>query len=254
MKIAAILVLSLILFFNNLGGTALWDPDEPRQAIMAREMIERGDYIHPYLNGAPYLEKPPLYPWLIIMVSKIKGRVDEFSSRLPAAISATILLFITYFLGSMLVDKYSGLLSALILATNYQFLSNARESVMDMTFALFIALTIFFNVLAIKGNKRFTFILSFIPASLGILTKGPAALAIPALVTFFYLISQKKVKRYLLPFIGGCVLACIISSIWFLLAGKAYFQEFILRQNITRYTNAFDHKESLFLLFPQIIF
>jgi len=254
MKIAAIFVLSLFLFFNNLGSTALWDPDEPRQAIMAREMIQRGDYIHPYLNGIPYLEKPPFYPWMIIIASKIKGKVDEFSSRLPAAISATMLLFITYYLGCIIVDNYTGFLSALILATNYQFLSNARESVMDMTFALFIGLTILCNFLAIKKNKRALFIISFIPASLGILTKGPAGLAIPALTTFFYLISQKKLKKYFFSFVAGCILACLIASIWFFLAGEEYFREFILRQNITRYTKAFDHKESYFYYFHKLFF
>ncbi|MCX7966784.1 MAG: glycosyltransferase family 39 protein [Syntrophorhabdaceae bacterium] len=254
MKIIIILFMAYVLFFHNLGGIALWDPDEPRQAIMAREMIERNDYIHPYLNGKPYLEKPPFYPWMIIIASKIKGKVDEFSSRVPAAISATLLLVTTYFLGSMLVNSYTGFLSAAILSTNYQFLSNARESVMDMTFAFFIGLTIFCNFFAIKNNKKFAFILSFIPASFGILTKGPAALVIPAMTTFFYLISEKKLKRYLLPFVGGCIVSCVIASIWFFLAGDEYFREFILRQNITRYTNAFDHIESPLYYFHKLFF
>ena len=62
MRILTILALAFVLFFLHLGDTSLWDPDEPRQAIMAHEMMDRGDYIHPYLNGGPYLEKPPLYP------------------------------------------------------------------------------------------------------------------------------------------------------------------------------------------------
>jgi len=254
MKIFIILCLSYLLFFNNLGGVALWDPDEPRQAIMAREMMERQDYIHPYLNGRPYLEKPPFYPWMIIVASTIKGKVDEVTSRIPAAISATLLLLITYSLGSMLVDRYCGLLSAIILATNYQFLSNARESVMDMTFAFFIGLTIFLNYIFIKKDRPFMFVLSFIPAALGILTKGPAGLAIPAITTFFYLISQKRLKRFFLPFVAGCIVSSALASIWFFLAGDEYFREFIFRQNITRYTNAFDHIESSLYYFHKLFF
>jgi len=254
MKIFIILCLSYLLFFNNLGGVALWDPDEPRQAIMAREMMERQDYIHPYLNGRPYLEKPPFYPWMIIVASKIKGKVDEVTSRIPAAVSATLLLLITYSLGSMLVDRYCGLLSAIILATNYQFLSNARESVMDMTFAFFIGLTVSLNYISIKKDRPFMFVLSFIPAALGILTKGPAGLAIPAITTFFYLISQKRFKRFFLPLVAGCILSSALASIWFLLAGDEYFREFIFRQNITRYTNAFDHIESSLYYFHKLFF
>ena len=144
-KVFILLCLTGLLFFYNLGATALWDPDEPRQAIMAREMMERNDYVHPYLNGKPYLEKPPFYPWMIMAVSKATGALNEFSSRVPAAASATILVLVTFMLGSVLLDAQGGLIGAAILATNYQFLSNARESVMDMTFAFFIGLTIYLS-------------------------------------------------------------------------------------------------------------
>lgn len=253
-KIVIILSLAYLLFFNNLGGIDLWDPDEPRQAIMAREMMERGDYIHPYLNGQPYLEKPPAYPWMIIAAARLKGRLDEFTSRIPAAVSATLLLLITYSLGTMLVDRQCGLLSAIILATNYQFLSIARESVMDMSFALFIGLTIYLNYIAIRKDRISMFVLSFIPASIGILTKGPAGLAIPGITTFFYLISQKKLKRFIIPLVAGCIISAGLASIWFFLAGEEYFREFIFRQNITRYTHAFDHIESSLYYFHKLFF
>ena len=61
MRILTVLLIAYALFVHNLGNISLWDPDEPRQAIMAREMMDRSDYIHPYLNGIPYAEKPPLF-------------------------------------------------------------------------------------------------------------------------------------------------------------------------------------------------
>jgi 4-amino-4-deoxy-L-arabinose transferase-like glycosyltransferase len=253
-KIFVILALSYILFFLNLGATSLWDPDEPRQAIMAREMMERNDFVHPYLNGREYLEKPPLYPWMIIIASKATGRLDEFSSRVPAAISATLLLIITFLLGRRFGDGESGLLSAIVLATNYQFLSNARESIMDMTFAFFIGLTIFFNYLALARGRKWLFALSFLPASLAIVTKGPAGLVIPAGVIFICLLIRKEMKGFILPLILGCFLSLGLASIWFLLAGDAYIREFILRQNITRYMNAFDHMESFLYYLHKIFF
>jgi len=253
-KIFVILALCYILFFLNLGATSLWDPDEPRQAIMAREMMERDDFVHPYLNGREYLEKPPFYPWMIIITSKITGKLDEFSSRLPAALSATLLLIITFLLGRRFGDEESGLFSAIALAANYQFLSNARESVMDMTFAFFIGLTVFLNYLALTKERRWLFVLSFLPASLAILTKGPAGLVIPAGVIFICLIIRKEIKKFVLPLALGCFLSLGLASIWFFLAGDAYIKEFILRQNITRYTNAFDHMESLLYYLHKIFF
>jgi 4-amino-4-deoxy-L-arabinose transferase-like glycosyltransferase len=254
MKAIVIILTCCILFIQNLGGIALWDPDEPRQAIMAREMMDRKDYIHPYLNGQPYLEKPPLYPWMIIAASKFRGTVSEFSSRLPAALSATLLVIVTYYLGCSLANPLTGFFSALILALNYQFLSNARESVMDMTFACLIGLTIFLNYIYISQGKRLFFMLSFIPAALGILTKGPAGLVLPAMVTFFYLISRKELKKFILPLMAGCVISAALSSIWFILAGPEYIKEFIFRQNITRYTNAFDHIETIYYYIHKLFF
>jgi 4-amino-4-deoxy-L-arabinose transferase-like glycosyltransferase len=125
---------------------------------------------------------------------------------------------------------------------------------MDMTFACLIGLTIFLNYIYISQRKRLYFMLSFIPAALGILTKGPAGLVLPAMVTFFYLMSRKELKRFIVPLIAGCLISAVLSSIWFILAGPEYIKEFIFRQNVTRYTNAFDHIETLFYYFHKLFF
>lgn len=191
---------------------------------------------------------------MIVLASKITGSVDEFASRIPSAVAATLLLLIAYALGKMLADPWAGFLSGLILATNYQFLGNARESVMDMTFAFFIGLTIFLSYIAIRKEKMWLLILSFIPASLAILTKGPAGLAIPACVTFLYLLMLGRVRRSTVPLLAGGLLSALLALVWFLLAGREYFDEFILHQNLTRYLNAFDHHENLFYYFHKLFF
>lgn len=254
LKLAILIILAGILFLFNLGATSLWDPDEPRQAIMAREMMDRGDYIRPYLNGVPYLEKPPMYSWMIIGAAKITGKLDEFASRIPSALAALGLVIITFFLGRRFGNDWSGFLSGLVLATNYQFLSNARESVMDMAFAFFIGFTIFLAFISLERDKRLYFILSFIPGACAILTKGPAGLVIPAGVLFIFLIFKKKLKRYIIPLAAGCILATALASVWFLAAGESYIREFILHQNFTRYTNAFDHIESPWYYFHKLFF
>lgn len=253
-KLLILIVLAAAVFFVNLGSVSLWDPDEPRQAVMAREMMERGDYLRPYLNGEPYLEKPPMYPWMIIAAAKISGNLNEFAARVPAALSAVFLVAVTFLLGRRIADEQAGFLSGLVLITNYQFLSIARESVMDMTFAFFIGLCVYLAFLSIEKDRRGLFVLSFIPCAFAILSKGPAGLVLPAGIIFFLMIIQKKLKRFLLPLALGCLLAAAIASVWFILAGESYIREFIFRQNITRYTSAFDHAESLWYYFPKIFY
>jgi 4-amino-4-deoxy-L-arabinose transferase-like glycosyltransferase len=254
MRTLVIIALAGILFIHGLGAISLWDPDEPRQAIMAKEMLDRSDYIHPYINGQPYLEKPPLYSWLIILASRVTGKVDEFSSRLPSALAAMFLLLITYFLGRRLDHEVSGFLSALILATNYQFLGNARESVMDMTFALFIGLTIFLSYIAIEKRREWLLPFAFLPSALAILTKGPAGLVIPATVIFFYLLAARRLRRAFLPLVVGAIFSAALGSTWFVVAGKANTSEFLLHQNITRYVTGFDHIQSSWYYFHKLFF
>ncbi|HAR96359.1 MAG TPA: hypothetical protein DCR97_10425 [Deltaproteobacteria bacterium] len=252
--LSVILCLSYLLFIHDLGSTALWDPDEPRQAIEAREMMGRSDYVHPYLNGQPYLEKPPLYPWLIIIASKIQGGLDEFSARIPSALAATILLILTFFVGRRMAGPTSGLLAALALATNFLFLSYARQSVMDMTFALFIGLTICLGDLAVQSNRRWFFACALLPSVFAVLSNGPAGLLIPVGVLFLSLLCQRSLKPFFLPLVVGCLVALGLSSIWFIVAGEAYAREFILHQNLTRYIKGFDHTESSFYYFPKLFF
>lgn len=249
-----IAAIAYLLFFQGLGRSSLWDPDEPRQAIEAREMMERTDYIHPYLNGEPYLEKPPLYPWLIILTARISGKLDEWSARLPSAVLASLALILTYLLGRRLADETAGLLSALVFATNFQVLGNARESVMDMAFASFIALTIFLGYTALERRSRGLMIVAFLPSALAFLAKGPAGLLIPTCVLFIMTVVRREFRRQILPLGAGCVVSLAIASIWFIAAGEAYAKEFLLRQNLTRYTNAFDHAESVWYYFHKIFF
>jgi 4-amino-4-deoxy-L-arabinose transferase-like glycosyltransferase len=253
MRTLVIIGLAYILFIHGLGGTSLWDPDEPRQAIMAREMVQRADYVHPYLNGSPYLEKPPLYSWLIIFASKLTGGIDEFASRLPSAIAATLLLLLTYFLGKRLDHEVSGFLSALILATNYQFLGNARESVMDMTFAFFIGLAVFLGYLCVEKGKKGLLPLALLPCALAIVTKGPVGIIVPVAVLFFYCIATRNLKAMFGPLVLGFLLALAVASLWFGLAGKAYMNEFILHQNINRFTTGFDHIEPFTYYFQKLL-
>jgi len=252
MRTLVIVALAGVLFVHGLGAVSLWDPDEPRQAIMAKEMMARADYVHPYLNGQPYLEKPPLYAWFIVGTSSIAGKVDEFSSRLPSALAGMFLLLVTYFLGRRLDHEVSGFLSALILATNYQFLSNARESTMDMAFALFTGLAIFLSYLALDKGKPWMLPLALLPSVAAILAKGPAGLVIPVAVIFFYILFARRFLTAFLPLCVGFILSLLLGCVWFVLAGRATSEELLLHHNIARFIAGFDHIESYVYYFRKL--
>src|SRR5579883_2370108 len=59
-----LLALPAVLLYARLGFP-LFEPDESRYAELPREMMARGDYVVPHLEGEPYFDKPPLFYWLV---------------------------------------------------------------------------------------------------------------------------------------------------------------------------------------------
>jgi 4-amino-4-deoxy-L-arabinose transferase-like glycosyltransferase len=84
------------LFLYGLGQFGLIGADEPRYAQVAREMLERYDWITPVLGGQPWLEKPPLYYWQAILAYSIFG-VSDWAARLPSGLDATFLVLAVHF-------------------------------------------------------------------------------------------------------------------------------------------------------------
>ena len=79
---------SLILFacFYGLGSYPLLDHNEGMYAAIARDMLKSGDFIIPHLNGAPYIEKPPLLYWLMAASMALFGE-NEWAARLVPALA-----------------------------------------------------------------------------------------------------------------------------------------------------------------------
>src|SRR3954469_11794390 len=76
-----------IAYLPNLGTRDL-RLEEGRRATVAREMLASGDFVRPTLYGDTYLNKPPLYPWLIAACGSILGHVTPLAARVPSALAA----------------------------------------------------------------------------------------------------------------------------------------------------------------------
>ncbi len=153
------LVIALVagaVFFTGLGASRLWDNDEPKNAVCAREMMNRGDWIVPTFNGQLRTDKPALLYWLIIGSYHALG-VNEFAARLPSALLAVGTCWLVYHLGRMLFRPQVGLWAALIMATNVQFCIAGRWATPDSTliFCTTLALTAYVWGMARGRNGGF---------------------------------------------------------------------------------------------------
>src|SRR5258705_4514298 len=112
-RLGLLLVAGSALFFWRLGSHDLWPPDEPRFAMVAKEMWERGDYSVLSLNNHLYTDKPPLFFWAINGFGRILGRIDEWAARLPSAVSTLLAMLLIERLAAWLYDRKTGFLAAL---------------------------------------------------------------------------------------------------------------------------------------------
>ncbi|MEE8114109.1 MAG: hypothetical protein V3T23_07110, partial [Nitrososphaerales archaeon] len=68
----------VLMIFSLLGNRELWTL-EGRWAAICMEMLLRSDYLHPYLLGKPYYDKPLLSYWMILLFSHATGGLNEWS-------------------------------------------------------------------------------------------------------------------------------------------------------------------------------
>src|SRR5262249_38649839 len=135
----AILFIGCVLF--HIVGTwslPLIDRDEPRFAEASREMIERGDYVVPYFNNQPRLDKPPLTYWAQTVSYRILGE-NDFAARFPSAVAAALIALSIFGWGQRIGGDKIGWWAAIIFTLSLQTFVHAKAAVADMWLALFVS-------------------------------------------------------------------------------------------------------------------
>ena len=239
----------LILFFFNLSRWDLWNPDEPRYAQVAKEMVTRGDWILMHNNGEVYPDKPPLFFWLIALSSYLWQGFTPFAVRFPAAFFGTLTVLFTFLLGRILFHPRIGFFSGLILATSLQFAYLSIRANIDTTLTFFITaslLCFWYGQNRQEKNKkgglgRFSIYGFYIGMAFATLAKGPVGFILPLLVTLVYLVLGKDwrgIKEMrLLPgmlLFLGIILCWYLPAVW--KGGRGYLNDTLLVHSIHRYS------------------
>jgi 4-amino-4-deoxy-L-arabinose transferase-like glycosyltransferase len=252
-----ILAIGMLLFLFNLGGRDLWEPDETRYAVVAREMRETGNWVLPHLNGEIYAEKPPFFLWLVNLCTFFLGENSELANRLPSALAGLVTLFVTFLLGERLFSPRVGFLSAMVLATSILFLQLSRWMMLDSLFSLLFLLTIFyfFQGFENEARRRRYYLFAGFFMGLGVLTKGPVVyLPVPMFMIFG--LSQRKFKAYWnTDLLCGILVSLLIVFLWLLPAcwvgGEEYTKRILFGQTLGRLMGSepYFHKRSIFFYF-----
>src|SRR5260370_27003835 len=122
-----LMALTAALLFFDFGADVLSTTDETRFPLLARDILARGHWLLPEVNGAPMLNKPPLHAWLIALAAWPTGAVTQRTAALPSLLAGLALVAGTYWVGRRAFDARVGFTAGLIAATTAGVFSLARS-------------------------------------------------------------------------------------------------------------------------------
>jgi 4-amino-4-deoxy-L-arabinose transferase-like glycosyltransferase len=144
-------------------------------------MLVDGQWLVSHVNGVVNSHKPPLFFWLIALISMPMGAVNEWTARLPSALAALGTLWLILRLGRRWYGPKSAALSGIILVTAFMFWEKARWSQIDslLCFLIWLALSAFDQFRTSGTGGRRAGLVFWLACGLATLAKGPVGFLIP---------------------------------------------------------------------------
>ncbi len=216
----------------------LFDLDEGFYASVAGDMLRRGEWLTPTLNGSPWFEKPILIYWLAKPSILVFGQV--IGPRLPSVLCSLLLYGVVGAFVRRRAGHAAAQISMLILATSLLMVGVGRMMMTDapMVLCLTTGLLAFFE--SLLGDIRWRWLAGF-ALGLSVLAKGPIGCVVFCLIGAWTFWREPDLRS---SFRGswsvGIALFVLTVASWYLPAyaanGKLFVEEFLIKQNLERFT------------------
>ena len=243
-----LLLACLLLFFTGLGDVPFYTRGEPREALVAREMLRTGEWLVPARPDGELTRKPPVFYWAAATALTLLPERPELAARLPSALLATAGVLVTWAVVHATFGAAPAFGAALMLATSLEWIRAATIARVDM--ALVAGLTLLFGawllVLARERERpgRALLVMAVAGAAIATLAKGPVALVLPALVVGALIAVRRDLS--LLRRLGAIpvlVVGGAIAGLWYGAAFAKHGREFfdiVAKENWLRYVDSED--------------
>ena len=256
--VAAVLIAAVSV--TGLFTRPLLAIDETRYAAVALDMLERGDWLVPHLNGATYSHKPPLLFWLVILGWKVLG-VSAVWARLVGPLAGIVAVSLVASIARVLWlhDARARGWAPMITASALGWASFGSLFMFDTLLACGALLALLGVVHSVEYGRTRGLVYLAAGIAIGILAKGPVILlhVLPVALTAPWWATPRENRRWS-PWYGTLICALLLSAggalLWAIPAGIAggptYQAAIFLGQTAGRVTQSFAHHRQFWWYLP----
>lgn len=206
-----------IVFNQNLGLMPLL-ADEPTRALVSLEMLLRNNYIFPTLGNEAYLNKPPLFNWMLAGLMYLVKDYTEWHLRIISIIPLFAIAITHYIIIAKEVNKNIALWSSLAFLTCGRILFyDSMMAYIDPLFSLIIVLnTYWVFIQSRKPLSLYFFAISYLLCLLAFFLKGLPALSFQACTLTVLCVYRKNFKSLLsLNHLTGIAVFLLFTAIYY---------------------------------------
>lgn len=258
--------ITAIVILAGIGMRDPWPPDEPRFALMAKEMWETGNWFFPHRGGQIYPDKPPMVMWMILLFYGMIGNL-KIAFLLPSALLSLATMWLTYDIAKRMWNPKVGLYAGFLLAITLHFILQAKSGQLDAPVAFWVMLGSY-GLLRhlILGPAWRWYYLAFFAMGMGIITKGVGFL--PVLMLFGLIVVRPtwydKNNKQLLKWFAGILFLLLAVSLWLVPMliqvdnnptpdVLAYRDNILLKQTVNRYAKSWAHIQPFYYYILEVI-
>ena len=258
----ALLIILIATYFIGIFDHGLWAPMDTVGAGMIWGMRDAGSWVIPLLNGAPYLEKPPLMHWTALLLVAATGSLNEAVIRMPSALYALGAVLIVYFWGRREHNERVGLCAAFLCTASLLYLEYSKTTLTDSTlvFAVILSMQLFWWAYSLHRNKVLGYLPFIVVSALAFFAKGLVGVAFIWTPTMAFLAYRRQWRWFwLLPALYLPMFSLLIGywayKVW-LIGGEEYLRIIFVDNQFGRFFTFSDvslpadpyfvHKEHLY--------
>jgi 4-amino-4-deoxy-L-arabinose transferase-like glycosyltransferase len=260
-----LMLFALLLLGAGIGLRDPWPSDEPRFTLVAKQMVESGDWLFPHRGTELYSDKPPMLMWMEAATYEVV-RNWRVAFLLPSLLAGLLTVGLTWDLGRRLWSPRVGVYAAAAMLFAFQFVFQVKRAQIDPLEMGWITLANWGLLLHfLRGPNWRAYWLGCFAAGLGVITKGVGFLALLMFVPYVCgRLRDWDVSRTsgaTLRWLGGILAFFAAIALWLvpmLIAAHqrgtpeyaAYVKDILFRQTAQRYASSWDHQHPFWYYLP----